>query len=71
MQHRCPHDATQVRDTQCGFKLFTRRTAAVLASNQRLQRWCFDVELLLCAQALGIPVSEVRCRWQGDHVASQ
>ena len=35
-----------VRDTQCGFKLFTRGAARVLFGNQRLQRWCFDVELV-------------------------
>jgi len=35
-----------VKDTQCGFKLFTRSAARVLFGNQRLQRWCFDVELV-------------------------
>lgn len=49
-----------VADTQCGFKLFTRRAAAVLYSNQRLQRWCFDVELIFIAQRLGIPIKEVQ-----------
>lgn len=31
-----------IADTQCGFKLFTRRAARLLFGNQRLQRWCFD-----------------------------
>ncbi|GFR53161.1 hypothetical protein Agub_g15884 [Astrephomene gubernaculifera] len=53
----------RVRDTQCGFKLFTRRSAAILFSNQRLQRWCFDVELLYLAEQLGIPVTEVFVNW--------
>ena len=35
-----------VKDTQCGFKLFTRAGARALFGNQRLQRWCFDVELV-------------------------
>ncbi|KAF6265307.1 nucleotide-diphospho-sugar transferase [Scenedesmus sp. NREL 46B-D3] len=52
-----------VADTQCGFKLFTRRAAAVMYTNQRLQRWCFDVELLYLAQALGVPVKEVQVQW--------
>lgn len=51
-----------VADTQCGFKMFTRRAAAVLYTNQRLQRWCFDVELLYLAQTLGVPVREVQVR---------
>lgn len=49
-----------VADTQCGFKMFTRRAAAVVYSNQRLQRWCFDVELLFISQRLGIPIKEVQ-----------
>lgn len=35
-----------IKDTQCGFKLFTRATAQYLFTNQHLRRWCFDVELL-------------------------
>ena len=43
-----------VKDTQCGFKLFTRAAARVLFGNQRLQRWCFDVELVhLATSRLG------------------
>ncbi len=52
-----------IRDTQCGFKLFTRRAAGVVFNNQRLQRWCFDVELIYLAHSLGIPVSEVSVQW--------
>jgi dolichyl-phosphate beta-glucosyltransferase len=49
-----------VKDTQCGFKMFSRHAAALLYSNQRLQRWCFDVELLYLCSRLGIPVKEVQ-----------
>jgi dolichyl-phosphate beta-glucosyltransferase len=52
-----------IRDTQCGFKLATRRAAAMLFSNQRLQRWCFDVELALLASRLGVPLREVGVCW--------
>ncbi len=31
--------------------------------NQRLQRWCFDVELLFLAGQLGVPVAEVAVPW--------
>jgi dolichyl-phosphate beta-glucosyltransferase len=41
-------------------QLFTRRAAALLAANQRLQRWCFDVELVWLADQLSIPTTEVR-----------
>ncbi|KAL4450575.1 hypothetical protein ABPG77_000931 [Micractinium sp. CCAP 211/92] len=53
----------QIRDTQCGFKLFSRAAAQQLYSNQRLQRWCFDVELVYLAQQLKIPMAEVQVNW--------
>ncbi|EFN51845.1 hypothetical protein CHLNCDRAFT_27604 [Chlorella variabilis] len=53
----------QIRDTQCGFKLFTRSAAQQLYSNQRLQRWCFDVELVYLAQRLKVPMAEVQVNW--------
>jgi dolichyl-phosphate beta-glucosyltransferase len=49
----------QVRDTQCGFKLFTRKTAVKLFSNLHLERWAFDIEIIYMAEALGIPIEEV------------
>jgi len=52
-----------VRDTQCGFKLFSRKAAGALFPRQRLATWIFDVELLLLAKTLGIPVVEVPVTW--------
>ncbi|KAL0027389.1 hypothetical protein WJX79_007641 [Trebouxia sp. C0005] len=54
----------KVKDTQCGFKLFTRRAARSLYKNQRIKRWCFDVELIYLAQELHIPVREVDVEWR-------
>ena len=53
-----------VRDTQCGFKLFSRAAARRLFALQHLRRWCFDVELLFLAQRMGVPVVEVPVNWQ-------
>ncbi|PSC74459.1 Dolichyl-phosphate beta-glucosyltransferase [Micractinium conductrix] len=53
----------EIRDTQCGFKLFSRGAAQQLYSNQRLQRWCFDVELVYLAQQLKCPMAEVQVNW--------
>ncbi|EGN96922.1 glycosyltransferase family 2 protein [Serpula lacrymans var. lacrymans S7.3] len=52
-----------IRDTQCGFKLFTRRAAQQIFPAQHLATWIFDVELLLLAKQLGIPVEEVPVEW--------
>ena len=54
----------KVRDTQCGFKLFTRSTAAVLFEQMHVERWCFDVELLYIAQSLRYPIAEVAVNWE-------
>ncbi|KAI9464689.1 Alg5-prov protein [Boletus coccyginus] len=52
-----------IRDTQCGFKLFSRRAAQQIFPAQHLATWIFDVELLLLAKQLGIPVAEVPVEW--------
>lgn len=52
-----------IAEGSCHVQLLTRQTARVLAGNQRLQRWCFDVELIYVAQKLGIPIAEVPVNW--------
>ncbi|KAF8621815.1 hypothetical protein AX15_007487 [Amanita polypyramis BW_CC] len=52
-----------IRDTQCGFKLFSRGAAQQIFPAQHLPTWIFDVELLLLAKQLGIPVAEVPIEW--------
>jgi len=54
---------SHIRDTQCGFKLFTRSAAQQIFPFQHLPTWIFDVELLLLAKQLGIPVEEVQIEW--------
>lgn len=39
-----------IQDTQCGFKLFTRPSAQVVFPLAHIDRWIFDVELLLLAE---------------------
>ncbi|KAF8075158.1 glycosyltransferase family 2 protein [Lyophyllum atratum] len=52
-----------IRDTQCGFKLFSRAAAQQIFPAQHLPTWIFDVELLLLAKQLHIPVAEVPIEW--------
>ncbi|CCL99498.1 uncharacterized protein FIBRA_01516 [Fibroporia radiculosa] len=52
-----------IRDTQCGFKLFSRAAAQHIFPYQHLPSWIFDVELLLLAKQLRIPVAEVPIEW--------
>ena len=52
-----------IRDTQCGFKLFSRNAAQQIFPLQHLTTWMFDVEILLLAKQLDIPVAEVPVEW--------
>lgn len=53
-----------IRDTQCGFKLFSRTAATALFPVQHLRRWCFDVELLYLCQRLEVGLVEVSVHWE-------
>uniref|UniRef100_A0A3B3VZB8 dolichyl-phosphate beta-glucosyltransferase n=1 Tax=Poecilia latipinna TaxID=48699 RepID=A0A3B3VZB8_9TELE len=52
-----------IKDTQCGFKLFTREAALETFSSLHVERWAFDVELLYIAQCFKIPIAEVAVNW--------
>jgi len=51
------------KDTQCGFKAFTRGAAQCLFPLQRIERWAFDPELLYLAKKLRLSVQEVPVKW--------
>jgi glycosyltransferase involved in cell wall biosynthesis len=51
------------RDTQCGFKLFSREAAEAAFSRQLLERFGFDVEVLLIARLHGFHIEEVPVKW--------
>jgi dolichyl-phosphate beta-glucosyltransferase len=51
------------KDTQCGFKAFTRQAAQTIFPLQRIERWGFDPELLFLARKAGLKVREVGVVW--------
>ncbi|EMR09665.1 hypothetical protein PNEG_01855 [Pneumocystis murina B123] len=53
-----------IKDTQCGFKLFTRRAALMIFPNMHVEKWIFDIEVLILAEIFLIPVVEVPIAWQ-------
>jgi glycosyltransferase involved in cell wall biosynthesis len=66
-----------VRDTQCGFKMFSRQAARAIFS--RLRRYgpdapivkgpmvtAFDVEVLFLARKLGFKIAEVPVQWKHE-----
>lgn len=52
-----------LRDTQCGFKLYSREAAVVAFAGQHLDRWAFDVENMYRVQKAGMRVVEVPVQW--------
>jgi dolichyl-phosphate beta-glucosyltransferase len=53
-----------VKDTQCGFKGFTRATAHDLFARQRVTSIVFDVEIIFLARRRGYRVAVVPIRWE-------
>jgi dolichyl-phosphate beta-glucosyltransferase len=51
-------------DTQCGFKLFTRRAAQIIFQDLQTNGWTFDVELLLRARKAGLRIIEMPVTWR-------
>ncbi len=52
-----------VMDTQCGFKLFTAEAAREIFRRQRVNGFCFDVEVIFLAELLGCKVKELPVEW--------
>jgi hypothetical protein len=52
-------------DTQCGFKAFRMSLFKPLAEASKIDRFGFDVELLMLAKMAGLKMKEIAVRW--DH----
>jgi dolichyl-phosphate beta-glucosyltransferase len=75
-----PPATSRVRDTQCGFKLFSRKSLPYIIPYMHAEGWIFDVEMLMLAESAtpadlarpqggngidsGIGIAEVPIRWQ-------
>ncbi|MBV9480129.1 MAG: glycosyltransferase family 2 protein [Acidobacteria bacterium] len=51
------------KDTQCGFKAFSRRAVETIFPLQKIEGWGFDPELIFLAERKGLKVVEVAVRW--------
>ncbi len=56
----------ELRDTQCGFKLFRRDAAREIFSRQATAGWLFDCEVLGIAERLGYRIKEVGVIWRNN-----
>jgi glycosyltransferase involved in cell wall biosynthesis len=55
------------KDTQCGFKAFSRRAIDTVFTRQRIERWGFDPELLFLADKFTLKTLEIAVQWAHDH----
>ncbi|MEO5760917.1 MAG: dolichyl-phosphate beta-glucosyltransferase [Vicinamibacteria bacterium] len=55
-----------IRDTQCGFKLFSAAAAEAAFRHARLDGFAFDVEALVLAKRAGFKIKEVPVTWRND-----
>ena len=55
-----------IKDTQCGFKLFTASAAKGCFEHMTIEGFAFDVEILFIARRLGYRIAEVGIRWIND-----
>lgn len=52
-----------IKDTQCGFKLFSAKAAQDIFSQLQTNGWLFDVEVLAIANQRGYGIKEVPVDW--------
>ncbi len=57
-------------DTQCGLKAFNEKTASIVFRDLRINRFAFDVELLVRAERAGLRVVEVPVLWSHNDQSS-
>ncbi|GFF58553.1 dolichyl-phosphate beta-glucosyltransferase [Aspergillus udagawae] len=59
-----PPKTATIKDTQCGFKLFSRASLPYIIPYMHSEGWIFDVEMLMLAEFSNIPVAEVPVGWR-------
>ncbi|KAI9726595.1 MAG: dolichyl-phosphate beta-glucosyltransferase [Chrysothrix sp. TS-e1954] len=58
-----PPATSRIKDTQCGFKLFSRAALPYIIPHMHSEGWIFDVEMLMLAEMAGVPMVEVPVEW--------
>jgi len=56
----------EIKDTQCGFKLFKQNVAKKIFCLNKIERFMFDVETILNAKKLGYKMKEFPVEWSND-----
>jgi dolichyl-phosphate beta-glucosyltransferase len=59
-----------IADTQAGFKLFSARCVDTILPTLTIDRWGFDVEMLVAARHRGFRIKEVPIIWRNHHASN-
>ncbi|OCK87665.1 glycosyltransferase family 2 protein, partial [Cenococcum geophilum 1.58] len=59
-----PPATSSIKDTQCGFKLFSRPSLPYIIPYMHSEGWIFDVEMLMLAESANIAMTEVAVGWK-------
>jgi dolichyl-phosphate beta-glucosyltransferase len=62
--------APGIADTQAGFKMFSRRCIEAILPVLTIERWGFDVELIVAARCRGFRVKEVPITWRNNSAST-
>lgn len=62
-----PPATSRIKDTQCGFKLFSRASLPYIVPYMHAEGWIFDVEMLMLAESAPSVASENAGEKQNDH----
>jgi dolichyl-phosphate beta-glucosyltransferase len=60
----------EFQDTQCGFKLLDGELARMMFRQMEIDRFAFDIELLMLAKTLEVKVLEVGVHWEDQPFSS-
>jgi dolichyl-phosphate beta-glucosyltransferase len=52
-----------IEDTQCGFKVLSRKAALDIINKMQVDRWGGDFEMLMLAKKMGYEIVEVPVTW--------
>jgi hypothetical protein len=55
-----------IQDSQCGFKCFTKEVVENVFPKTVINRWGFDIEVLVLAQKFGYKIKEIPVIWKND-----
>lgn len=59
-----------IPDTQCGFKILTAEAAELICPLMRINRWGFDIEMLVLMKKLGYKIKEAPVVWVNDEATT-